>query len=105
MAQLEQTSIGRVLLVDDEPGILRAFARALEHDGFSVVTAGDGKQATACLKQTEFDVVLTDISMPDLDGIGLLRVARSANPDLPVILMTGSPTVAPIALAMSSAWL
>ena len=90
---MEQTSIGRVLLVDDEPGILRAFARALEHDGFSVVTAGDGKQATTCLHQAEFDVVLTDISMPDLDGIGLLRVARSANPDLPVILMTGSPSL------------
>jgi EAL domain-containing protein (putative c-di-GMP-specific phosphodiesterase class I) len=85
---------GRVLLVDDEPGIVRAYKRALEGAGFVVVTAGDGGEATERLAaEGPFDAVLTDISMPTLTGIELLRVIRQRDPDLPVVMMTGSPTV------------
>jgi EAL domain-containing protein (putative c-di-GMP-specific phosphodiesterase class I)/ActR/RegA family two-component response regulator len=90
---MEQASVGRVLLVDDEPAILRAFSRALERAGFSVVTAGNGSEAGERLGHEGFDVVLTDISMPEGSGLDLLRLARRRNPDLPVILMTGNPTI------------
>jgi EAL domain-containing protein (putative c-di-GMP-specific phosphodiesterase class I) len=88
-----QTSPGRVLLVDDEPAILRAYQRALEGAGFHVVTACDGGEATERLGEGGFDAVLSDISMPTLTGIELLRVIRQRDPDLPVIIMTGSPAV------------
>jgi EAL domain-containing protein (putative c-di-GMP-specific phosphodiesterase class I)/AmiR/NasT family two-component response regulator len=84
---------GRVLLVDDEPAILRVFQRSLERAGFAVVTADDGQVAAQRLRESEFDVVLTDISMPNLTGLDLLRLVRQRDPDLPVVLMTANPTI------------
>lgn len=84
---------GRVLLVDDEPAILRAFSRHLTLAGFTVVTAHDGGEATERLAEATFDVVLTDISMPTLGGLELLQSIRQRDADLPVLLMTGSPSI------------
>lgn len=88
-----QADMGRVLLVDDEPAIVRAFQRSLARAGFSVVTASDGSEATERLGESSFDVVLSDISMPTATGIDLLRVIRKRDPDIPVVLMTGTPAV------------
>lgn len=84
----------RILLVDDEPLLLKATARALRHAGFEVETATNGNHALALLANTRFEAILSDISMPELDGIQLLRSVRERDADVPVVLMTGAPEVA-----------
>jgi EAL domain-containing protein (putative c-di-GMP-specific phosphodiesterase class I) len=84
---------GRILLVDDDQEVIRGVARALRRNAFTVVTAGNGSEAAERLKESSFDVVLSDISMPGMTGIDLLRVVRQSDLDVPMILMTGSPTL------------
>jgi EAL domain-containing protein (putative c-di-GMP-specific phosphodiesterase class I)/CheY-like chemotaxis protein len=84
---------GRVLLVDDEEQLLRAVTRTLVKHGYDVVSAPDGLEATERLDQDSFDLVMSDIAMPGMGGIELLHRVRQRDLDVPVILMTGSPTV------------
>ncbi|MCA9627318.1 MAG: EAL domain-containing response regulator [Myxococcales bacterium] len=84
---------GRVLVVDDEPALLRAFRRCLSLRGFHVDTAPGGEEAIAQLNQHEYDAILSDIAMPGMDGIQLLRETREHDLDVPVILVTGEPAV------------
>jgi EAL domain-containing protein (putative c-di-GMP-specific phosphodiesterase class I) len=86
-------SIGRILVVDDEPVVLRATARVLRAAGFEVMTATDGGEAVSALREQEIDAVLSDIFMPGTGGIELLRYVRTFSPDLPVVLITGEPAV------------
>jgi EAL domain-containing protein (putative c-di-GMP-specific phosphodiesterase class I)/ActR/RegA family two-component response regulator len=81
---------GRVLLVDDEQHVLDAYARVLRKDGFTVVTLFDGRDVSDALRTQEFDVVMSDISMPEHSGMDVLRTVRQHDPDLPVVLMTAS---------------
>jgi len=83
----------RILLVDDEQALLRVLARTLTTAGFEVDVAGDGREAIDALEAKEFDLVISDITMPRMDGIELLRAVRAQNPDIPVVLMTASPLV------------
>jgi EAL domain-containing protein (putative c-di-GMP-specific phosphodiesterase class I)/ActR/RegA family two-component response regulator len=83
----------RVLLVDDEPGLARGLAKLLEIAGNVVVTASEGKEAIGLLEGSPFDVVVSDIRMPGMDGLALLRAIRGRDLDLPVIFLTGSPTL------------
>jgi EAL domain-containing protein (putative c-di-GMP-specific phosphodiesterase class I)/phosphoribosylcarboxyaminoimidazole (NCAIR) mutase len=82
-----------VLLADDEPTILRSLQRVLEAAGYDVLVASDGRAAAALAAKIDFDVVITDIQMPNATGIDLLRSVRSHNLDVPVVLMTGDPRV------------
>jgi EAL domain-containing protein (putative c-di-GMP-specific phosphodiesterase class I) len=84
---------GRILIVDDDPSVQRALARVLGSAGFGVELAGDGARAVEQLQQGGFDAVLSDIGMPGMDGIELLRRIRARDPELPVVLLTGAPTV------------
>ncbi len=84
---------GRVLLVDDEHALRRAYARAIEAAGFEVEQASTGQQALAALAGKDFDVIVTDITMPEMTGIELVRAVRERDLDVPVIMVTGSPTV------------
>jgi len=83
----------RILVVDDEPHLLEIFSEWLEAEGFAVRTAHDGRHAAALLDAMSFDVVLTDIQMPDTDGLQLLRKVRQRHLDLPVLLITANPSV------------
>ncbi len=76
-----------LLIVDDEPIIRDLCARALK--GFNILQANDGQEAADLLKQQEVDVILTDVMMPRLNGLDLLRQIKEATPDQVVILMTG----------------
>ncbi|MDQ3335189.1 MAG: sigma-54 dependent transcriptional regulator [Myxococcota bacterium] len=76
----------RVLVVDDEPAIRFALVEMLSDRGFEVVEAPDGASALSLL--ADVDVVLTDLAMPGLDGLGLLREARRRVPGVPVIVLT-----------------
>jgi EAL domain-containing protein (putative c-di-GMP-specific phosphodiesterase class I) len=82
----------RVLIVDDEEGIQKALHRLLSAE-FDVTTVGDGSSAADLLTHEAFDVVLSDIRLPKMSGVDLLRVVRSYDLDVPVILMTGLPTI------------
>lgn len=84
---------GRVLVVDDERIVARVLARVLESAGHEVQSCFDGTEALGLLERSQFDVILSDISMPGLDGIELLRAVRSRDLDLPVVLITGAPSM------------
>jgi DNA-binding NtrC family response regulator len=80
----------RVLIVDDERAILRALAAILEDSGFQVFTAESGRQATAILSEHPIDLLITDLSMPDEDGIELVRRLKKDHPTLKLITMSGT---------------
>lgn len=81
------TSRGRVLIVDDERLVLDSYARSLVKAGFEVAEASGGAEALERIESDQFDVVLSDISMSEIDGFALLRRLRARTVDLPVILM------------------
>jgi EAL domain-containing protein (putative c-di-GMP-specific phosphodiesterase class I)/FixJ family two-component response regulator len=83
----------RVLLVDDEPLILRAVSRKLVRAGLIAVAVGSAEEALEALEEGEFDVVFTDINMPGMSGVELLAGVRRLDPDVPIVLVTGNPTV------------
>lgn len=84
---------GRVLVVEDDPDLLRAFRRALQLDGHRVLAARDSVSALTLLADQRFDVLVSDIELPDLDGTKLLAAARSLDIRTPVVFVTGAPTV------------
>ena len=83
----------RVLCVDDEPVILQILRRLLEVQGFEPVLCGDPLTALSTFKGGSFDVVITDIHMPGMDGLTLMRALRDLRPELPVVVVTGQGTV------------
>ncbi len=91
---------GRILLADDEPEPLRAMARVLKASGFAVDTARSGDDALAQLNKKAYDAILSDISMPGVDGIELLRRIHDHDADVPVVLITGAPAVETAVLAL-----
>jgi len=84
---------GRVLVLDDEPGLLEVFSDTLGDSGYEVTTASAPAAALALLEGHSFDAVLSDITMPGMNGIELLKAVRRRDPDLPVLLATGNPSL------------
>lgn len=85
----------RVLIVDDDPLLARSISRALGSGGrFQTTIANGANQAVDMLADADIDAVLTDINMPQGDGLALLRRLRGQRPDLPVVLQTGAPQLA-----------
>jgi PAS domain S-box-containing protein len=78
----------RILVVDDDLGICRSLAEILETDECVVETAADGLEALRRIERTDFDLVLSDVVMPGMDGHDLYVAARERRPGLPVVLMT-----------------
>ncbi len=85
--------LGRVLLVDDDAAMRRVCARILEHEGWNVLLAENGRDAIEMVRATEIDCVVSDVNMPELDGFGLVAAIRLHDADLPVLFMTGDPTL------------
>jgi putative two-component system response regulator len=83
----------RVLCVDDEPVILQLVKRLLEVQGFEPETCSDPAEAVSSFAEGAFDVVMTDIHMPGMDGLALMRALREKQPELPVVVVTGHGTV------------
>ena len=90
---VDAPSRGLILLVDDEPAIGRAYARTLGAAGFTVVIANDGRTAAEAAREKSFDVIVSDIAMPEMDGLDLLRTVREYDLDVPFVIMTGGPAV------------
>lgn len=83
--------MARILIAEDEEGLRRLVARALSQDGHAVVTANDGAEALDLLtrEQGAFELLLTDIRMPIMDGIALALAAARDHPHVSILLMTG----------------
>ncbi len=84
----------RLLIVDDEPVLMRALCDALEYEGYLTQGFTSGREAIAALREQSFDLLLTDLTMPELDGIELLRACREIDRELACIVMTGQGTIA-----------
>lgn len=84
----------RILVADDSVRIREAVATGLRRNGYAVDTVGDGKQALIHARTTEYDVIVLDIMMPEVDGLEALRTARGAGVETPVLLLTARDTVA-----------
>jgi YesN/AraC family two-component response regulator len=82
-----------VLIVDDEQEIREALRRDLQFLGYAVETAGNGKEALECMNERKFDVVISDIMMPVMNGVDLLREIRVQFPMTHVIMITGYVTM------------
>ena len=82
---------GRILLVDDEAAILRAYSKLIEAIGHRVDTASSGHEAIQRILTTPYDVIVSDVVMPNMTGVEFVRAVRGHDLDVPVILMTGSP--------------
>ncbi|MFO0741445.1 MAG: EAL domain-containing protein [Labilithrix sp.] len=83
----------RVLIVDDDEPLLRAHARALTRQGFEVEAVTSGGAAEEAIQRTSYGVILSDIDMPGMDGITLLEHIRRHDLDVPVIMITGAPSM------------
>lgn len=78
-----------ILLVDDDPFILQSIGPALEKDGYTVATAESGEKAIEMISEKDFDLVLTDLVMDPIDGIGVLKKAKEKDPETIIIILTG----------------
>jgi DNA-binding NtrC family response regulator len=85
--------VAHVLIVDDEVNIRRVLAAMLKREGYEVTTAADGEQALGVLQKTPVHVVVTDLVMPRLGGMELLRRVAGDFPDVPVIVITAHGSV------------
>jgi two-component system response regulator AtoC len=83
----------QVLIVDDEPNLRRILQAQLTRDGYDVLTAEDGEQGLHLLGEHHIDLIVTDLKMPKIDGMQLLREALREQPDLPVVMITAHGTV------------
>jgi EAL domain-containing protein (putative c-di-GMP-specific phosphodiesterase class I)/CheY-like chemotaxis protein len=83
-------SRGSVLLIDDDRSILKLYGRILRGAAFLVVEVSESRCAAEFLADGHFDVVVTDVVMPTTDGVDILRAVREHDPDMPVVLMSGT---------------
>lgn len=97
---MPMTATRNVLLVDDDAAVLLATSMVLQRSGFGVTSVSNGSDAVAALGTTRFSAVISDIQMQGMSGLDVLRAAREHDPDLPVIMMTGGPSLATAIEAM-----
>src|SRR5713101_349702 len=85
--------MSNILIVDDELSMRQFLTHLFQHDGHAVRVAENGRAAIALLREHAADVVISDVKMPDMGGIELLRAARELRPDLEFIMMTAFANV------------
>jgi two-component system, NtrC family, nitrogen regulation response regulator NtrX len=85
--------MSNILIIDDEKAIRKTLTEILSYEGYKIEEAGDGEEGLKKFREKTFDVVLCDIKMPKMDGIEFLDKAREANPDIPVIMISGHGTI------------
>lgn len=83
----------RILIVDDEEGMRRLLGRVLTREGYETVAVGSGAEAVRQVAAERFDLVVTDIKMPEMDGLQLLAELKAFEPSLPIIVMTAYGTI------------
>lgn len=88
----------KVLIVDDDADVARAFGRILTQGGYRTTIANNGRLALKRVEEETFDVVISDVSMPEMGGVELLQEVFRRDADLPVILITGGVPLDRLAL-------
>jgi len=83
----------RVLAVDDEAVVLDSFRRILVMEGFSVDTVQSGPEALGLVQRHDYDFVFTDLKMPDMDGVEVVKAVKHLRPDVDVVVITGYGTI------------
>jgi DNA-binding NtrC family response regulator len=78
----------RIMVIDDENIVGKMIKASFEHDGYTVETFLNPVPALARLKEEQFDVVITDLKMKDMDGMGVLKIIKKESPDTKVIMIT-----------------
>ena len=91
-----------ILVVDDEPNYLIVLSELLKEEGFEVLTAQSGEDGFKIVEETDLDLVLTDMRMPGMDGLGLLSAIKNYNKELPVIMVTAFGEVEKAVVAMKA---
>ena len=81
----------RILVVDDSQESREICQRVLQREGYGVQSVDDAKKALDELKGTRFNLVITDLKMPEMDGMSLLKKVKGIDPEICVIVMTGYP--------------
>lgn len=84
---------GRVLIADDDDAVRRVLTRAVESEGYKVEAVANGDDAARAFFEDAFDLVISDIDMPGRNGIELLQAVRARDMDVPVVLLTGGPSL------------
>ena len=90
---MQSTESIRLLIAEDEANLRSVISRELARRGYAVTIAEDGTQAAVCLEKQEFDVLLLDVRMPGLDGLGVLALAKETDVPPEVVMLTGNSTV------------
>jgi CheY-like chemotaxis protein len=83
-------SRGRVLVVDDNPDLRELIGDALVHEGYEVTLASDGKEGAEALRHGTTDLAITDIFMPEKDGIEMIGLLKKEFPDMPILAISGA---------------
>jgi two-component system cell cycle response regulator CpdR len=91
---MQDSKMARIILAEDDEDLRRFLVNALEKAGHSVTSFGEGASAFEEIKQETFDLLLTDIVMPEMDGIELARRAAELDPALKIMFITGFAAVA-----------
>lgn len=99
---MESAPAARLLIVDDEVSSMRALRDTLRHQGYETAGYTNGEDALKALQETPFDVLLTDLMMPVMDGVTLLTAAQKIDPQLVGVLMTGQGTIETAVQAMKA---
>ncbi len=89
MMDSEDLGVKHILVTDDEDSVRDFVERALNYAGYAVITATNGAEALERLQEQKFDLLLTDIVMPELDGIALALKAAKDYPDMKILMMSG----------------
>jgi two-component system, NtrC family, nitrogen regulation response regulator NtrX len=85
--------MSNILIIDDEKAIRKTLSEILSYEGYKIDEASDGEEGFRKFREKEYDVILCDIKMPKMDGIEFLEKAKEANPDLPIIMISGHGTI------------
>lgn len=87
---MEERATARILVVDDDAGVREVIRSMLESAGYDVLAAENGREAMKILKDARVDLILTDLVMPEQEGIETIKTLRREYPDLKVIAMSGA---------------
>ncbi len=83
---------GNILIVDDEPVVIKSCESILRTEGYNIDSAFNGRDAIGILQKAKYDLVITDLKMPEVDGIDLIRWLRSSKPETGIVVITGYPS-------------
>lgn len=89
MFRPESNTKGRIILIDNDESLVRVVKKFLERAGHAVDTAASGEEGIRLIGERRYDIVITDIYLPGMDGMAVLEKIKSLNPDLDIVVITG----------------